>query len=75
MTELERIVGDLREDFARLDSDVRHLRPVVEKLTSSVDTLTEALNRSKGAVWMLMFVSGAMGAMMAFVIDLFRGKQ
>lgn len=75
MSELERIVGDLREDVAALDADMRHLSPAVVELTQEVKKLTEALNKSKGAAWMLTLLGGGLGAGLFAIVEWLRGLR
>lgn len=63
---LEESVSQLREDKAALVASVEHLTDAVDKLTTTVETLSAAMNRGKGALWVIVgastFLGGAISA-------------
>lgn len=71
---LEETVALLREEKASLVAGVDHLTSAVDKLNNTVETLNAAMNKGKGAVWTLVTVSGAAGALVTLFIDKLFGK-
>ena len=60
--ELEMQMSDLRVDNARLGVQVSHSTEVMAQLSNAVEELTDALNKIKGAFWVLGIVASAIGA-------------
>jgi hypothetical protein len=61
--ELEMQMGDLRVDNARLGVQVTHFTEVTTQLSKGVEELTDALNKIKGAFWVLGIVASGIGAL------------
>lgn len=60
---------ELHQDFGELKGTVRALTDRVEKLTTQVENLTEALHQAKGAryaLYMLMSTSGIVGGVLSY---------
>jgi hypothetical protein len=68
ITSLEREVTDLRVANARLASSIEHLVKAVDALALVVQAQRDTMNQGRGILVTLMFVSGAVGAVVATVI-------
>lgn len=81
---MERIRDDVRrafEDIARLrearaaqDVAMKELKDDVKALTEAVTGLTSAIDRSRGALWVISGASGAIGAIIAAAISILYHK-
>jgi hypothetical protein len=65
IVKLEGGVTDLKIANAKLAVSVEHLAASVRSLVSTVDVLRDTINQGRGAVWVIVGVSGAIGALIA----------
>ncbi len=65
---LTRTVSSQGERIAKLET----LEPAIVGLKASVDDLTAALNRGKGAVWVVGVLGIAIGTVMSWVVAMLR---
>jgi outer membrane murein-binding lipoprotein Lpp len=65
ITRLESHVTDLKVANAGLAASVEHLASSVRSLVATVDVLRDTINQGRGAVWVIVGVSGTIGAMIA----------
>jgi len=73
--ELEMQMSDLRVDNARLGVQVSHSTEVMSQLSNAVEELTDALNKIKGAFWVLGIVASAIGAVAHWISQTFTGSH
>lgn len=72
--ELERTVSDMRADAAESAADIRHLTEAVNKLTVTVDGLSAALNRGRGALWGIGLAASLLGGSAAMAAQKLLGN-
>lgn len=54
-----------KQEFGKLESDVKHLSAAVEKLTDKVEELTTVLNQARGAKYVIFIVPALVSALIA----------
>ena len=69
---LERDVSDLRVAHSGLEVEVKNLCTQVHNLGDAVSKLNNTISEGKGALWVVRFVFGAIGAGAVWVLDLFK---
>lgn len=60
---LEREVIDLRLANQSLSTNIQHLTKAVDSLAETVQGLRDTMNQGRGALWVAMTASGALGAL------------
>lgn len=68
---LESRIYDLSAENASLATSVEHLRQSVEKLNKAVDALQTTMSTGRGALWVIISVSGLLGG----VVTTWLGKH
>jgi NADPH-dependent curcumin reductase CurA len=61
-------VRQLEVANARLAVSVEHLAASVAALTTTVQVLRDTMNQGRGAMWLLMAASGAIGAVSVTIV-------
>lgn len=74
LSDVEDQVQDLEIRQAELAVEIRHMTAVLDKLSDNVNSLTSAMDRGKGALWVFGGISSAVGALLTIVISNFFGR-
>jgi hypothetical protein len=62
-------------EYGKLLAKVENLESSVEKLAKKIDDLMEVANKSKGGLWVLMAVGGAVGGFLTWMAEHFFGGK
>lgn len=74
LSQLRTEVSYLREANGRHDANIQNLTLQLTTLTVAVTDLTAVLNRGRGALWVVVTASSAVGGGVAWLLNHFIGK-
>lgn len=69
LRDLESTVADLREDRAAQALATEHLQEAVKELSVQVGELRDTINRSRGALWVILGLGTAGGGILTALLS------
>lgn len=60
-------VMELKVDVAKMQADMNHMLNAIDRLTATVDLLSEAAARGKGAFGVMIGMGGVAGAIVSWI--------